>query len=65
MYYIIAGKTCRTIMRGVLQTSDFWPEFMITAYLPLHLFPRDALFNMLQYDDKREFPDSCPIFLLH
>ena len=52
-------------MRGVLQTSDFWPEFMITAYLPLHLFPRDALFNMLQYDDKREFPDSCPIFLLH
>ena len=51
LFYVVAGKTCRTIMRGSLQTSDFFPSFLATAFLPVHLFPRDAAFSLLETDD--------------
>lgn len=52
-YYIIAGKFCRALMRRRFKalSSSFFPEFLLTGFLPIHLFPSNALSIKLEKND--------------
>ncbi|GMI13656.1 hypothetical protein TrLO_g8571 [Triparma laevis f. longispina] len=52
IYYIVAGKSCRTIMRGTLQTSSIFPKFCTTGFLPVHVF--GVLRNTLNNHDPHQ-----------
>ncbi|GMI20974.1 hypothetical protein TeGR_g2985, partial [Tetraparma gracilis] len=47
VYYVVAGKACRTVMRGELQgsTLSFFLRFCMTGFLPVQIFQafRDTL----------------------
>ncbi|GBG33075.1 Hypothetical Protein FCC1311_092992 [Hondaea fermentalgiana] len=51
--YVVAGKTARTIMRKTLVLPSFsgFIQFTLMGFLPLHFFPGDHLFEMVEHND--------------
>mmetsp|Transcript_16089 Transcript_16089/g.26276 ORF Transcript_16089/g.26276 Transcript_16089/m.26276 type:complete len:271 (+) Transcript_16089:489-1301(+) len=54
LFYVIAGRTCRCVMRGtlVLPTTADFGQFLLAGLLPIHF--SDRLFDLLERNDMHQ-----------